>query len=266
MGTSGTEKHRLGFWDSNSPAKNEESRHTFHDLHQLFSHNNGLDFLVVSGHSTAKGGEEQGVPSEAKHIMGGNFSDLQYIPEVISHFAFMLSGNQDVNESASSRVAIIPDIYLSADEAKTHNLILLGSANVNWVTESVFQHFWEQSHLLPIHFKSMSTDDIIVSELSAKEYSLPPLSHGEEDYGILEMVPNPWNSEKVAVLCCGIDLWGTQAATLALCRPDLTNNKHNHLYPAKVLSVRLQKTNVVGFSGHALNLREIVHDGITFVE
>ena len=266
LGTSGTEKHRIGFWDSKAPERVEGSRYTFEDLHRLLLQNNRLDFLIVSGHSTAKGGEEQGVPNEAKHIMGGNFSDLQYIPDLISHFAFTLSRNQDTNGSVSSKVAILPDIYLSADEAKAHNLILLGTGNVNWVTEHVFRHFWENAHVLPIHFKSMSTDDVIVSELSAKEYSLPPLSHGEEDYGILEMVPNPWNPEKVAVLCCGIDLWGTQAATLALCRADLNNNKHNHLYPAKVLSVRLEKANTVGFSGHTLNLRKIAGDGITFLE
>jgi len=266
LSTSDTEKHRIGFWDSKPSERIEGNRHTFDDLHRLFLHNNSLDFLIVSGHSTAKGGEEQGVPSEARHIMGANFSDLEYIPDLISHFAFTLFRKQDANEPISSKAAVVPDIYLSVDQAKTSNLILLGSANVNWVTEYVFHHFWEKADLLPIHFKSVSTDDVIVSELSAKEYSLPPLSHGEEDYGILEMVPNPWNAEKVAVLCCGIDLWGTQAATLALCRADLTNNKHNHRYPAKVVSVRLQKISSVGFSGHTLNLRQIVSDGITFME
>lgn len=238
---------RIGFWGVKPSEEPLKIKYSFVDLTRLFVSESDLDFIIVTGHNTAVGGKEQGIPLEAEHIRGGNFSDLQFLPAIISHFTIELCKRCDsLPKVTNLRVRIVPDIYLQLSDAKNHNLIVLGGGNVNWVTEHIFDKYLENPELLPVHFKTKETHEIIVSELSGKEYAREP----NVDYGILEMVPNPWDEEKVIILCCGIDFWSTQAAILALCGNEITNNKFKPKCPAKVLSVKLRSDSIVGFKGN----------------
>ena len=243
-------KH-MGFFFADAPPEQPKNiKHSFTDISHLLASKCDLDFLIVTGHSTAKGGEEQGIPKEARHVRGGNFCDLQFLPPLISHFTLELCKRCDSYPKAINlSTKVIPDIYLQLNEAKNHNLIVIGAGNVNWVAEYVFNKYWGKSELLPVHFKKVNSHEIIVSELSGKEYALSRTDKEIIDYGILEMVPNPWNEDKVIILSCGIDLWATQAGIVALFGGELKNNRFNNKYPAKVLRVTLQNDSITNFKG-----------------
>lgn len=243
----------VGFWRAKPPREPQKIRFTFRNLVDLLCPlgSGDLDFIVVTGHNTAKGGKEQGIPDEAMHLRGGNFSDLQFLPKMISHFAAKLGSS--LVEAKTLSIKIVPDIYLQSSDASRHNLILLGAGNVNWVTEYVCNKYWGNSEYLPLHFSTKNQHEIINSELSEREYARDIV---DEDYGILEMVPSPYNESKVVILCCGIDSWGTQAALLALCN-ELSNNNFNPKYPAKVLRVSLSHNEIELFQGGKIGVRTI---------
>lgn len=240
----------LGFFTSKSPISPTNIKYSFRNMTELLISGN-LHFMVVTGHNTATGGKEQNVPiEEAKHIRGGNFCDLLYIPHLVCKLTMQLCkttkgacGLRDVE------VKLVPDIYLELKDAVDHNLVLLGAGNVNWVVEHIFKQYWNNAELLPIHFRTTDTHEIIVSEISGKEYAAERYPE-PIDYAIMEMVPNPWNEKKFIVLCCGTDMWGTQAAVYSLCKENLGNNAINSKYPAKVLSVKLNSRELQGFRGH----------------
>lgn len=238
-----------------------EQRYSFDDLHRVLISKGNLNFIIVTGHNTARGGEEQGIPQEAHHIRGGNFSDLYFLPLLISDFVIRLCKRcgDRYPAAADLDIKMIPIIYLDIADVKEYNLILIGAGNANWVIEYIFEKYWGESELLPIHFKSIGSHEIIVSELSRREYSVSRVAGKiDTDYAILEVVPNPWNVDKVAILCCGIDFWGTQAAILALARRKDSRDRelvNNRGYPAKVLSVKLRPKEFSNFKDVSLTLQ-----------
>ena len=244
-----------------------QQRHSFARLSDIICSKGDIDLIIVTGHNTAIGGEEQGIPQEARHVRGGNFSDLCFIPKLIAELTMQLCKTcVSYPQEAQLNIAMVPSIYLSKNDVTQHNLLLLGAGNVNWCVEHIFRAYWGDPALLPIHFKSIDTHEIIVSELSRREYSTRRQA-GEisTDYAILEIVPNPWNETKVAILCCGIDFWGTQSALLALTEQkdtkgtELINNKFEKEYAAKVVSTTLQTNELHNFTDIQLRLRIISH-------
>jgi len=242
-----------------------EQRYSFTRLSEIICSEDDVDLIIITGHNTAPGGEEQGIPKEAHHIRGGNFSDLYFVPKLVAELVMQLCKKCGrYVEAATLNIRMVPSIYLSMNDARQHNLLLLGAGNVNWCVEYIFQKYWQEPDLLPIHFKTIDTHEIIVSELSRREYS-PSRQVGEisTDYGILEIAPNPWNETKIAILCCGIDFWGTQAALLALTKrqdskgAELINNKFENQYAAKVISTKLQTTEIRNFADIPLKLRTL---------
>lgn len=108
-----------------------------------------------------------------------------------------------------------------------HNILLVGSGNVNPLTALVQKAYGEQ---LPIRFDTPTSKAKIESSLSGKSYS-----RELGKYALLMMVPNPWNQKKTAILCVGTDRWGTQAAMLALSQSKIPNNTHKTGIPAKIV-------------------------------
>lgn len=242
-----------------------EQRYSFTRLSDILCSKDNIDLIIVTGHNTAIGGGEQGIPKEAHHIRGGNFSDLYFVPKLVSALVTQLCKTCDsYPDAATLNIKMVPSIYLSMNDATQHNLLLLGAGNVNWCGEYIFRKYWQEPDLLPIHFKTIHAHEIIVSELSRREYSTSSeTAEIGTDYGILEIVPNPWNATKIVILCCGISLWGTQAAVLALVERkdskgvELVNNKFEKEYAAKVISANLQTTEIRTIGDIPLKLRTL---------
>lgn len=246
-------------------------KYRFDDLHRLFVLENDLDFVIVTGHATAEGGKEQGIPKglDLETLRGGNFSDLQFLPVMISHFAAWRCKTYGFCLDAKRlSIKMVPDIYVELSDVENHNLVLFGAGNVNCVTEYIFKLYWGNSEILPVHFMKVDTHDIIVSDITGRNYSHEPMKVITEDYGILEMVPNPWNDDKVIVICAGIDFWGTQAATLKLFEKELGNNEKDPRYPARVLYTRLNTNTIEWFKRNRAiyDYKTIDKDSITFKE
>jgi hypothetical protein len=121
-------------------------------------------------------------------------------------------------------------------EFKEHNVLIIGSGNVNPLTALVQDYYKGQ---LPLYFNKPTSKAMIVSKLSNKSYS----RESEEGrlIGLLLMVPNPWNEQKVAIIAAGTTRWGTQAAILALTNANIPNNEYNKDVPAKIVKAKTEK-------------------------
>jgi len=110
------------------------------------------------------------------------------------------------------------------------NLLLIGSGNVNPMTALVLKTYEGQ---LPINFDESISKAEIYSNITDTHYRRET-SEGRVA-GLLLMVPNPWNKQKVAIVAAGTTRWGTEAAIRALSHPNLPNNKQSPDIPAKVV-------------------------------
>jgi hypothetical protein len=113
------------------------------------------------------------------------------------------------------------------------------------VVREVFSEYNNNPNILPIHFGGPSDYTRILSEASEE----PPY---RGSVGILEVLPNPQNSNKIVIVCAGTDIYGTQAAVLALINGKdeegslLSNNKYDPTKPAKVVEPLCDRETVKG--------------------
>ncbi len=246
----------------------KKKRLDFADLGTILTTPDNVDLVIVTAHSAT----EQGIPKQFDDFRAGNFSDLLYVPQLIVSLCRKLRKGLG-KKLYELDVKMLPDVYLSQEDAKSHNLLLLGAANVNCVTRKVFERYWSDKKSLPIRFKDISDHEVIVSWVGDKrEHTRVIEREIKEDYAILEMVTNPWNHNKVVILCCGTGLWGTQAGILALTgKADskgtkLGNNEFDKNTPGKVLKVCLEEKELKSFRAGKEKFSLKVWNDFEFIE
>ena len=120
------------------------------------------------------------------------------------------------------------------DDVKEHsNLISVGAGDINEFTAQL--QIMYRDHI-PIHFDSPQSANAIISRISKNVY----MARGARgrNVGIIELLPNPYNPEKVVMILAGNYVAGTQACFLALMkhRPDIQkNNKDKPSIPSKIV-------------------------------
>ena len=112
------------------------------------------------------------------------------------------------------------------------NLILIGGGDVNELT-AVLQTIYSDN--IPIHFDSPQSANAIISRITSEVY----VARGRgKNVGIIELLPNPFNPNKVVMLLGGNFVTGTQASLLALMKYPKEiqkNNIYNRDIPAKIV-------------------------------
>jgi len=235
-------------------------KYTFKDYPKLLFTQDGIDLVIYYGSSIS---EMKFTP----HLVfdPANIGDTLYSVELsaflatefsriykkrATHFprAFLSLNVEynvpDVREiSATSIENGTLDCTKVKGDFRDHNILLVGSGNVNPLTALVLKAYEGQ---LPVYFDKPTSKAKIISKISGKFYS----REREGWYAaLLCMLPNPWNQKKVAILAVGTTRWGTQAAMMALINSDIPNNKYDPNIPAKVVSA---KTKVIGSYEHTI--------------
>jgi len=107
---------------------------------------------------------------------------------------------------------IVLDTNVREETLQENNILLVGGPAVNMITARI-------NSKMPIQF-DVSRDNTIVSKLSGKEYYEP------ED-GVIEVIENPFNPEKKAIVIAGKSYPGTRAVLMALYRDPVSISKPN---------------------------------------
>ncbi len=118
-----------------------------------------------------------------------------------------------------------PLYYLDTElkeKNKKDNLVLFGGPKVNMLISEI-------NNYLPIYFHEKTFE--LHSKLSNKKYS--------ENYGVVELVDNPFSKNKKILVLAGSDHEGTRAAVLALLKERDKIEKGNN-YDATVLAKVVQ--------------------------
>jgi len=104
------------------------------------------------------------------------------------------------------------DFTLTDAEKREHNLLLVGSGYSNKFTKEVLEYYQN----LPIRFETPSSHQaiIFVREQGVEVYDRTLTG---KDVGMIALLPNPFNPEKVVLIAGGLRTTGTQAALLTLC-------------------------------------------------
>jgi hypothetical protein len=226
-----------------------EFKHTFKDYPKLLFENDTIDLLIYYGSSL---NEMKYFPrfefdpanlADTLYSVGlGAFLATEFggvVRKRAKHFpqAFLnlnikydVPDNQEI--SADSIEEGILDYTKVKGDFEKHNILLVGSGNVNPLTALVQQAYGDQ---LPMCFDKPTSKAKIISRISEKTYS-----REREGCALLMMVPNPWNQKKTAILCVGTDRWGTQAAMIALMSSDIPNNKIDQKIPAKIVVAQVE--------------------------
>ncbi|RLE87961.1 MAG: hypothetical protein DRJ49_05695 [Thermoprotei archaeon] len=121
--------------------------------------------------------------------------------------------------SRSNLLSVKLDTKVTEEDLRSSNVILLGNPIVNTITYRINEE-------LPIRF-DLERGSIIVSLLSHRTYT-------EEENGVIEVLPNPFNKDLSLLVIAGKGIRGTAAAIIAL-------NK----YPDKVASGNKYDSDVV---------------------
>ncbi|OYT62860.1 MAG: hypothetical protein B6U69_00745 [Thermofilum sp. ex4484_15] len=90
---------------------------------------------------------------------------------------------------------------LIKEEELSENLIIFGGPAVNVITAKI-------NDILPVYF-DVAKDNILISRVTGRAYH-------EDECGVIEVVPNPFNKDKWILLIAGKRLSGTRAALMAL--------------------------------------------------
>ena len=212
-------------------------RHTFKEWPFPFVDIDGnIDALFVFGHST----------EEARLA---NFPTEEYGPGNISDVTRTIDLSAFFGAHAAERKKAVPvvyptgilDIHLVKDVKKSRNLISVGGGDVNSLTAEIQQMYGER---LPISFLHPTSKDYLISRISRRRFSYK----AEGRYvGMLVLVPNPYNEEKVVLLVAGTEAIGTQAGLIALAKGKdrlgqalRDNNKYDPTVPARLVKAVLE--------------------------
>ncbi|MHA1303851.1 MAG: hypothetical protein ACTSQE_06615 [Candidatus Heimdallarchaeaceae archaeon] len=126
----------------------------------------------------------------------GTSVDISALTKLLTYWSLEVKGIPLENIRFSS----VLDYH--AGPYKNKNLIVIGSGEVNKVTADILNLYGDS---LPIRFQSKS----IVSSITKETY---------HDVGssIIGILPNPWNSNRVVILCAGMNYSGTRESLKAL--------------------------------------------------
>ena len=133
--------------------------------------------------------------------------DAVGIPEIVARLVFMAL-KEGFNER-EIRIMSYTDIEAAENiSVLRNNLFVIGSGVANLLTAKVFELLRP-----PIRFEPPMGREII-SDLTNTVYSA-----GDEisrSAGIVALLPNPWNKDKVVILAAGIFRYGTRGAIKAI--------------------------------------------------
>ena len=201
-----------------------EMKYTFNNFPAPFiSKENNLDFIIAYG--AGKRDYDAYIRDLKKHkypvpelqLYPGRRSDFDYLPRLIAYFSFCAAKNQSKVQSKISntgQLLLARQSFLLSDDEKKENIIAVGSGAVNQITREVLEKWGK---ILPVKFETPQTDQRILFPAGDKK-SYIKNEEDEKDVGFIELVPNPYNPEKVVLIVAGLAHTGTQAAILALCK------------------------------------------------
>lgn len=195
-----------------------EFKHTFEDYPKFLFQGDVIDLVIFYGSSL---NEMQFVPQlrfDPANLADPLFSvglgaflatefggplrkHAKHFPEAFLDLNVKYDVPEDQEISAASIESGILDYTKVKGDFRAHNMLLVGSGNVNPLTALVQKAYWGK---LPIHFDEATSKAKIVSEISGTTYS-----REMGKYALLMIVPSPWNQDKTAILCVGTDRWGT---------------------------------------------------------
>ena len=199
-------------------------------------------------------------------IRSGNIADCSFN----SLLCYKFGSISKRPEPSSNVIMMKPDIHVDLKLMAEHNVILLGAGNVNCVTQRVLRDFKES---LPIHFEAPEGHEIIYSDISRNHFDFQS-SH----VGILAMLPNIYTTDvdadkhpnKVIIVCAGLEIQGTQAAMLALCKGiddpsnKLGNNVHDNRFPFRIVEAVVERSSITNLAELTTQSWDVV--GFKFVE
>ena len=132
-------------------------------------------------------------------VVGENATAVEKGPVIlIKENLENLTGNKSIIEN---------DTGLLKSDKRTHNLILVGTPNTNYVPQEVYK---------------LTNVTRITTE------------YPEENKGILEILRNPWNPDKTSLTVAGNDEWGVKTAASELTRSEELENYHKSMKKVKI--------------------------------
>lgn len=199
-------------------------KYTFKDYPEPFiSKENNLDFIIAYGAGKRDYDEylnflkEAGQPEPECPLHPGRRGDFDHLPRLVADLSFYAAKKQISAQGKISNTGQFPfarQSFLMSNEEKKENIISIGSGYNNQITREIFEKYGE---ILPAKFeKPDSSQRLLFTGGDKKSYERDLVE--DKNVGFIELVPNPYNPEKVVLIAAGLLHTGTQAAILALCR------------------------------------------------
>jgi hypothetical protein len=133
--------------------------------------------------------------------------DALYTPEIVQMLTYWA---QKIKKIPIDKILIESLLDYQTTQVKTENMLVIGSGAVNKITSEIMDLYGDS---LPIRFLSPLSKNIhssFTNETYSEHSDLGLLT------GIIGLLPNPWNSTKVIILCAGSKYAGTQASLKSL--------------------------------------------------
>lgn len=150
------------------------------------------------------------------------------------------------------------DVIADDSFKKEHNFITIGAGDSNPFTCQVQLQFEKQFHTrLPIYFDPASTShELVVAYVEPKRrYNEQEAQH--YNYGLLALIPNPWNPDKIIIIAAGLHREGTQAAVNYLAH-NINHPIQNKVWPQfPVIVVQPEAVRKIGARNEAVGACQI---------
>ena len=147
-------------------------------------------------------------------LHSGRRGDFDYLLTLAVKFGYESSRRNLKSESLKKCIPYGRQGFMLTDEGKKNcNLLLVGSGAVNTITRQVLEFYGDN---IPVRFNSPESDLSIIIDCDERKL-FQRRSDKDRHIGMLTMLPNPFNLEKVVTIAAGVNVTGTQAALLTLC-------------------------------------------------
>jgi len=192
------------------------TRYSLSDFPEPFISKEGLDVVFVYGTSPLdyddykKYVEQKGERVELRTAFQ-RMGDFDLLLTLSSKFGFEIarSGEKIKKFVCYGR----QDFTLTETEKKEHNLILVGSGYCNKIVKEILEYYPN----LPIKFETPASHQAIIYAKDSSNIEVYDRTLTGRDVGIVALLPNPFNPNKVILIAAGLRTTGTQAALLLLC-------------------------------------------------
>jgi len=192
------------------------TKYSLSDFPKPFISKEGLDVVFVYGTSPLdyddykKYVEQKGERVELRTAFQ-RIGDFDLLLTLSSKFGFEIArSGEKINKFVCYGRQ---DFALTEVEKKEHNLILVGSGYCNKIVKEVLEYYPN----LPIKFETPASHQAIVYAKDSSNIEVYDRTLTGKDVGIVALLPNPFNPDKVVLIAAGLRTTGTQAALLLLC-------------------------------------------------